>query len=362
MRNVRKSNRKKKKQTKRQLLKFAGAVVLVVIAVGLLCSTCEKHVEVQESQKMQGVWVSYVDFKKLGLYNKTENEFRANAEAFYERAESFSLNTVFFHVRAFKDATYNSDYFPMSKYIWDRKEEISYDPLEIMIELAHEHDMQLHAWMNPYRQRTLEQAILDPAKQSSTDNILLCIDEVLENYQVDGIHFDDYFYKEGSNVSTSEKMNHVNNMIRTVYKEVKKLNPDAVFGISPAGNVGYCESIGADVKTWMSEDGYVDYVIPQIYWTDEHSATWREKMFSDTLDEWCEMRENDADLYVGLALYRTGTSAADDPGWERSDHNIEFQINQIQQKKCDGFVFFSASDLFRKRAESELSHSLPLLE
>lgn len=85
-------------------------------------------------------------------------------------------------------------------------------------------------------------------------------------------------------------------------------------------------------------------------------------MFSDTLDEWCEMRENDADLYVGLALYRTGTSAADDPGWERSDHNIEFQINQIQQKKCDGFVFFSASDLFKKSAESELSHSLPLLE
>lgn len=356
MRKQRKRKKTKRTGDRRRHLKFAGAVFLIILAVSLMVSTCQEHQGSEENGDLRGVWLSYTDFKELGLYNQTETDFRQNAERFFDKAEDCSVNTVYFHVRAFRDAAYLSERFPMSQYLWDRQETIPYDPLEIMTEMAHEYDMELHAWLNPYRNASFEEAILDPADESSTEEILQCIREIAENYPVDGIHFDDYFYEEGSSVSDQAKMEAVNGMVRSVYALVKEIDPDLKFGISPAGNVSYCESIGADVKTWLSEDGYVDYVIPQLYWTDEHTAQWRENMFSDTLEEWCRMNQNDTDLYIGLALYKAGTEEADDPGWENSDENLAIQTGKVRDAGCGGTVLFTASDLFRESAQKELEN------
>lgn len=353
---TRKSKRRKSKsdRERRQAVKTAIAVFLVVIVSTLGMSMCRSGNSPELSEEVRGIWVSYVDFGKLGLSNKSEAEFRENAEAFYERAEALHINTVYFHVRAFRDAVYISETFPVSRAIWSRPEKIPYDPLEIMVELAHEHEMELHAWMNPYRNSSFDQEILDPAEEATTEEILKSVYEVIENYDVDGIHFDDYFYNEGDDLSTGEKMDNVNRMIRQVYKAVHEADNDLVFGISPAGNISYSESLGADIRTWLSQDGYVDYIIPQIYWTDEHSAQWRDEMFSDTLDEWITLNTNDTLLYVGLALYKAGTDDIDDLGWKSSTGNIAFQIQIVREKRADGYAFFSAADLYRDSAADEL--------
>lgn len=352
MKKKRKRRRKFRLQKKEKILIVVLGAVLVLLAVLIGIAAC--HHKTENRDEVRAVWFAYVDFKDLGLHNKSEKEFRKNAKAFFEKAEDYSINTVYFHVRAFRDATYKSKTFKMNRYLWDKEEEIPYDPLEIMIELAHKYGMELHAWLNPYRNYQLDQKILDPASQSSTEEILTCVEEVLTGYKVDGIHFDDYFYQEGSKTPVDEKKANVNRMIKSVYETVKSCGEQFQFGISPAGNVSYCESIGADVKTWLSEDGYVDYIAPQIYWTDEHSASWRDKMYSDTLDEWIAMNKNKAPLYVGLALYRTGEKADDDPGWGRADDNIAKQIAQLREKNCGGFALFSARDFKRKGAQKEL--------
>ncbi len=337
------------------MLKIAAAVFLLIAAV-LMLPMCHNDDVKRSGESVVGVWVSYGDFDTLGLYNQNEDGFRANAESFLDKAEYYGVNTVYFHVRAFRDAVYKSDHFPLASYVWDKNDNIDYDPLKVIVELAHEHDMELHAWMNPYRNTSFEEKILDPASKETREEILLCVEEVLDNYDVDGIHFDDYFYEDGNTLSESEKKKNVNRMVREVYKTVHSAGRNLVFGISPAGNTSYCASIGADIETWMSEDGYVDYIVPQIYWTDEHTAPWRDDMFSDTLNEWIDLNKNDTDLYIGLAAYKAGINEEADPGWAGSSENLALQVMQIKEKECGGYVFFSAGDFYRNSAGEELGN------
>ncbi len=353
-RKKRKAKKQVQLQRRRRLLAGMGILLIVLILLGI---SLGKGLDDQKTdEEIRGIWLAYVDYKALGLHNKSEAKFRENAEAFFREAEKNSMNTVYFHVRAFRDAAYKSQTFPMSKYLWSKKKEIPYDPLQIMVELAEKHDMQLHAWLNPYRNRDFDRAILNPADDSSTEEILRCVDEILQNYEVDGIHFDDYFYEEDSKVPEKKMMKHVNRMVRAVYSKVKTYGLDIRFGISPAGNIGYCQSIGADVKTWMSQEGYVDYIMPQIYWTDQHSATWKENMFTDTLDEWIELNQADIPLYPGLALYRAGEKGKDDPGWQESSDNLAQQVRILRERGCGGFALFSARDLFRQDAQEEIEN------
>lgn len=349
--------RKNKLNGKQKVLIGILAALVFVVTIGVTTSILSVKPP-EEPEEMRGIWIAYLDFKELGLHNKSKNVFTKNAEAFLQKAKDNNLNTVFFHVRAFRDATYQSETFPISKFLWDKKEPISYDPLKIMAKLAHKNGMQLHAWLNPYRNRKPEQRILNPEKEETTEEILTCVREIMKEYSVDGIHFDDYYYPETGfkKVSETDKRNNVNKMVKAVYKEVKSINEEVKFGISPAGNLQYAQSIGADIDTWLSQDGYVDYIIPQIYWTDKHSATWREKMFSDTLDQWISKNKKEKPLYVGLALYMTGKKADYDPGWKKSSHNLEKQLGILRERDCKGFVLFSAKDLYRKEAKKELKN------
>lgn len=358
-----KKRRGKKRRTsirirrkRRRALAAAGIFLLLAVGIGTGLSLLHAGGSGERPEEVRAVWVSYMDFKALDLYNRSEDDFRHNGELLFQEAEKYAVNTVYFHVRAFRDAAYPSETFPISRYIWDREEDIPYDPLEIMTELAKKHDMELHAWLNPYRNRDFDKPILNPASEKSTEEILLCVREILDNYDVAGIHFDDYFYKEDSKIPERKMKENVNRMVRAVYREVKSYDRELQFGISPAGNVSYCESIGADVRTWVAQKGYVDYIIPQIYWTDQHSAAWREKMFTDTLDEWIDMNEAEIPIYIGLALYRTGKRASDDPGWGKSSTNLARQVARLREKNCGGFALFSAKDFLRRGAQRELEN------
>lgn len=352
MKKKRKGSGRRNPLAKKRFLAAAG--LIVALCIGLCCFWYVNRDQTPE--EIRGVWLSYVDFEPLGLYNQTEENFREHAEAFFQQAEENSINTVYFHVRAFRDAAYKSERFPMSKYIWDKDEEIDYDPLTIMVKLAKKHHMQLHAWLNPYRNKSSDDPILDPASKTSTEEILSCIQEILNTYDVAGIHFDDYFYMGGSPEPTETKKKYVNEMIRSVYKAVKECGEDFQFGVSPAGDIAYCETIGADVKTWLSGDGYVDYLIPQIYWTDSPGEEWQENMFSNTLDQWLKINKAKVPVYVGLALYKAGETSSDDQGWSESSSNLAEQICQMREKQCGGFALFSAKHFLRENARQELEN------
>lgn len=318
--------------------------------------------------EMKGLWVGFCDFSTAGLKYTNATTYRKNVETMLDKAEKLGTNTIFFHTRAFHDATYPSKKFSASNYmtveggtglaVFD-----DYDPLQIVIDEAHSRGMDVQAWMNPYR--VTYYTFLDPAKDSSTKDILTAVDEVMK-YDIDGIHFDDYFYHSKSkykdqdtgkkytvNISASEKRSNVNKMIRTVYSHIKAKDKNMSFGISPQGNYDNDMNAGADVKTWLSHSGYVDYVIPQIYWTNTYGSDDDITMYTNRLNQFKNLLKNDAKMYVGLALYRTGKSYSDDHGWQYSGDIMVDQIKELRTKNLDGYVLFSASNLYNKESSTE---------
>lgn len=235
----------------------------------------------------------------------------------------------------------------------------NYDPLEILVEKAHKYNMSFHAWLNPYRKKM--GVIFNPGKTSSTNRIVRITKEILQNYEVDGIHFDDYFYPSRSKgaqfykVSVAKRKKVINNMVKKIYKTVKSYNKNLLFGISPAGNIEYAESLGCDLKSWLSKDGYIDYIIPQIYWSDQYRLSGKTvKMYSNRLNEWLDLNENDTPMFIGLALYRAGSRSSSDLGWSRKNNNIVTQIRQLKREGCEGFVLFSSSYLYKSVTQKEV--------
>lgn len=309
--------------------------------------------------ELRGIWISYIDYEDAGLYDQSEASFKANSDAMFKKLKLYGFNTVYFQVRPYDDAVYPSDIFKWCTYL--APSEPSYDPLEILVEKAHKYGLSFHAWINPYR--ITQEKILNPAKNSSTKRIVDGVKEIIENYDVDGIHFDDYFYPSKHkgmqyySVPVSERKENVNDMIRTVYSTIKKHNPDLTFGISPAGNTEYAESIGCDLETWVNGDGYVDYIIPQLYWSDNYmTSEGKTNFYSDTLEEWTTLICGEKPTYIGLALYKSGMNSSVDRGWKKSNSNITNQIKLERDYGCDGYVMFSYRSIFTKEGKKEFAN------
>ncbi|MCI8308250.1 MAG: family 10 glycosylhydrolase [Lachnospiraceae bacterium] len=307
----------------------------------------------------RGIWISYIDYEDAGLYDQSESSFKANSDAMFKKLKSYGFNTVYFQVRPYDDAVYPSDIFKWCTYL--APSEPSYDPLEILVEKAHKYGLSFHAWVNPYR--ITQENIHNPAKNASTERIVDGVKEIIENYDVDGIHFDDYFYPSRHkgmqyySVPIAERKENVNNMIRTVYAAIKQQNPDITFGISPAGNTEYAESIGCDLETWVNEDGYVDYIIPQLYWSDNYKTSdGNTKFYTDTLEEWTSIISGSKPTYIGLALYKAGLKSSVDKGWRKSKSNIINQIKLERDYGCDGYVMFSYRSLFTQDGKKEFAN------
>ncbi len=162
--------------------------LMMLLAAVMFCTMNVKTAQAEEDE-VRAVWVSFYEYKGAGLKNKPEGTFRVNADKMFRNIRDNGCNTVYFHVRAFDDAIWPSDNFEFSTYMGQEPE---YDPLAILIETAHKYGLSFHAWMNPYR--ITQKKIYDPSKPSTNSRILLAVREVIDQYEVDGIHFDDYFY------------------------------------------------------------------------------------------------------------------------------------------------------------------------
>lgn len=336
-------------------------MLLAVVVAALACGMGINQEAEAGSLSTRGVWVSCFEYESLGLQDQSESVFRANANRIFANIKANGCNTVYFHVRSFDDAIYPSAVTGWSRYLTTSGRAPSYDPLKILISSAHSYGLKFHAWLNPYR--VTSKKVLNPGSAATTERIVKQVKEIVDHYAVDGIHFDDYFYptneKKYNRVSQSVRKKNVNHMVKSVYQAVKAKKKSLKFGISPAGDISYCEKIGADVKTWLSQSGYVDYIIPQIYWSDQYRMSGRKTaLFSNRLAEWRAINTRDVPMYIGLALYKAGCSLQEDPGWKKSSKNIASQLKLIRAGNTEGYVLFSYSDLYRAGASEEIRHYL----
>ncbi len=370
---------------------FAAALFFVLIMTGM--GAVNPGSRVKASSEVRATWISYIDFEAAGLKDTSEADFRTKVSAIYDGIAGKNLNTVYVHARAFNDAIYPSENFGWSEYITSNKSGPGYDPLAIMVELAHQKGLRIEAWMNPYRistssartgyiKSTAAQAELARMLEYSSSGGQSCLvwnpadaevrrliaqeaGYIVKNYDVDGIHFDDYFYDPAyyGNTTAAQRRTFVNDLVSNVYSEIKSADSSVEFGISPAGNVSDCLEDGADVKTWLSGTGYIDYLVPQIYWSDSYGASGTTAMFSNRLNEFLSINNNGTDIYVGLALYKVASkpSLSSDPGWTNSSRNLAEQVEYAVSKGVKGFSLFSSAQLSYQSTQTELNNLMDMV-
>jgi len=357
-------------------------------------------------REMRGAWISTVeniDWPTKGVFDP-EQQRKDFVRLLDELAET-GINAVFTQVRPTSDSFYPSEYFPWSHWLTGQQGKApsdGYDPLKFMIEEAHKRNMEFHAWINPYRiSMNTDVGQLDPGHPArvhpdwvvsnngklyfnpgisdAKDYIVAGVTEIVKNYDVDGIHMDDYFYpypgteafndakqyneykSGGGTLSLGDwRRENVNSIVKDLHDGVKALKPYVKFGISPFGiwrNKGSdptgSETTGeqnydglyADTRTWM-KNGWVDYLAPQIYWHFGYSAAAYEKLIDWWTKEINGQNDNSGkhaiQLYIGQAAYRVG----EDNNWKNPDQlPAQLRFNRDQGGQVSGSIMFSTSHL-----------------
>lgn len=344
-------------------------------------------------KEMRAAWISTV-------YNmdwpKTKNNISKQKQEYIEmldKLKGIGINTVVFQVRPKSDALYNSSINPWSDVLTGTQgKNPGYDPLAFAIEESHKRGMEIHAWFNPYRvttsgtdinklasnnQARLHQDWLleynsgsnkalmyNPGLPEVRKHIVDTVSEVVRNYNVDGIHFDDYFYRDGMNDDDTYKKygnrlnkgdwrrENVNTLLREVKSAIKLIKPNVEFGVSPSGiwknkssdptgsdtrGFEHYSKSYADSRTWIRE-GLIDYIVPQIYWTIGYSAA----DYSKLVSWWSnEVKGYNVDLYIGQGVYRQGGSDSLNIASE-----IKQQINLNRKySEVKGSMYFSTRDI-----------------
>lgn len=350
----------------------------------------------QDDEEMRGVWVSYMELTMENEKDKSEDRFTEKFEEIAENCKKFGYNTLVVQVRPFCDALYKSDYFPWSHILTgEQGKNPDYDPLEIMCDICRENNLKIHAWINPYRIstqstpselsddnpyikdnsigfKTEKGTYLDPSDENARKLIVEGIAEIVSNYDVDGVQFDDYFYPaemenedeeqydeyikgcSGDSMTLEEwRKANVSLLISDAYRTIHIIKSDVEFGISPQGNINNNDELFADVRLWCTTNGYLDYICPQIYFSLENPAL----TFEDSLESWCELEFADnVKLYVGLAGYKAGTD--DDEGtWLENDDILSQEYKLIcDNKKASGFMLYSYASLSSASGQKEMEN------
>ena len=344
--------------------------------------------DVYEKQKydMRGVWITPLtgDVRVNGV-----DTFKNAMNEAIETMKQYNLNAMMFHIRIHNDALYPSQYNPKATYV-SNIDFNEFDPLEWLIERCHEEAIEFHAWMNPYRVGTSyiypevnpasknsnllfgNTTILNPSLQLVRDFLVDTCMEVVENYDVDAIHFDDYFYTDGIYISrtSDEKREDINAFILDLSNSIREYNETnnkyVQLGIAPTGvyrNVGsynqamngtynangdyssygsntsaqehYASYLFADTKKWVDNE-WIDYIIPQSYWGFSHSVAG----FADVVDWWAKaVAKKKVNLYSGMGIYRTTESWAD-------EYEADRQIRYVTKHSLvQGHCIFSYKNL-----------------
>ena len=387
-------------------------LIFCLIAFSGCSSTKEPEKKKQESERTtvtakeneyRAIWLSYLE---LSFAGKTEEQFQKDIDARFDNIKNAGLNTVILHVRANCDAIYPSDIFPFSAVAFGG-ETPSFDPLKYMVASAKEKGLRVEAWINPYRvsgsnkditaldEKSPARIWLEDGDAANDNNVLFWGDgiylnpasaevrslirngilELLENYNIDGIQFDDYFYPtadpdfdEGSyneykasggvSMSLEEwRRTNVSLLLSECYKAIHKYE-GKTFGISPAAAVStdktdknYAEYF-ADIYAWMENEGYIDYIAPQLYFGfDYPDESFR---FERLLEQWRKAeRSETVKLYIGLDAYKIGLEDSGSREWIESEGILSRQISSLRKKGADGYIIYSYSGLFSENTKNK---------
>lgn len=361
------------------------------------------------TDEYKAFWFSYYDYTAYRAKYKKRNAttFKKYFTQAVKKGKSLGMNCIIVHVRPFGDAMYKSKYFPWSKCISGKQgKNPGYDPLKIMTQVAHANGMKIEAWINPYRvasgstnykklstknparkwhnkKKTRRNVLAykgslyyNPAKAQVRNLIVNGVKEIVENYDVDGIHMDDYFYPafSSSNVNSafdakeyrastmakgkqnivSFRREQVNMLVKAIHRAVKSIDPSVTFGISPAGNIDNLTSrysYYVDINKWLNSSDYVDYICPQIYWGFKHPYA----KFDRVTNRWMNAtKSKKVKVYIGIAVYRAGhnigAGSAERREWRTDANILKKQVQYARKKGCDGFAFFDYQDLKSKKS------------
>ena len=332
---------------------------LIILSLFILLCSCtpyeaDKNTNTQK-RLITGVWISCYELNTMLDTGDFKKEFDAAAEKIHR----LHITDAFVHVRAFGESLFDSEYYPRN----EKTKQYDFDVLEYMIKVLKGKNIRMHAWINPFR--LPDGSFSDPADETVRANIILGIREILNKYDVDGIHFDDYFYpsdgkfsdeksysdyqKSGKDaLSLSEyRTANINALVFSAKSAIKHMNPDLVFSISPAADMEKNKNQAfADIPYWC-ESGAVDLIMPQLYFGFDYPDD--NFKFEKLLNEWRKIpRAEGVKMVIGLASYKLGTDTAPDTDeWKNGTDVLAREINKCKEfSDISGICFFSYSSLF----------------
>ena len=334
------------------------------------------------SEKMNAAWITTVYNKDWPLNKKDSNTQKKEMRDLLDNLKDTGINTVMFQARAKGDALYKSNINPWSDILTGvQGKDPGYDPLAYVIEQAKLRGMKVHVWLNPYRVTTSgtdlnKLNINHPARKNPDwtlshdgrlyynpelpevkQHIIDTVSEIVRNYDIDGIHFDDYFYPANYPLPEGEgrdgqvansRRNHITEMISRVKETIKSIKPSVEFGVSPRGiwKNKSSDSQGSDTRgaesyyadyadtiNWV-QNKYVDYIVPQVYWEFGLSAADYPKVVSWWADK---LKNTNVDLYIGQGIYKPVVAKEID---KQMEYNKKFST-------IKGSVFYTSGDILK---------------
>ncbi len=376
----------------KKIILIAIVLVFLFFTFMIIGAKATENDNASNIDEIRAVYFSYIEFNSY-IKGKKSEESKNNIKNILDNIKNMNLNTIIVHVRPFSDSIYKSKYYPISDTILNNNNEVpDYDVLDFFITEAHSRNLKIEAWINPFRisnDTKLDNISVDsiyykfinssdamiindkgiylnPASVEVRSLIIDGIKEIVANYDIDGIHFDDYFYpnesidlksydeyiKNGGTMSLNEyRLNNISILIKDTYSSIKNIKPDVKFGIAPEGNIenNYDKSF-LDVNKILSNEGYIDYIMPQLYFGFENET----KPFIDTINIWNSLIEVDSiDLIPALAFYKIGTvdtyALSGKNEWIENSDIIKKQIVISRNvSNYDGFSLFRYDYIFNK--------------
>lgn len=382
------------------LKRSALAAVLLAIAALPMSSGVKREV--------RSVWMATVWALDWPSSTSSTTAQKNEMVKYLDVLQKNNFNAIYFQVRTMSDAFYKSSYEPWSSYLTGtRGKDPGWDPLAFVVEECHKRGMECHAWVNPYRFSTgsnwstaqdqaLKSAgmllaytksdgktttILNPGLESVRKRIVDVCKEIISNYDVDGLVFDDYFYPEGIPVTSSAgdydlwqksgasmtfgdwRRNNVNQMVADVYKMVQQQKPYVRFGISPAGaactsaavaakhGIDRCpvasdwqyDGIFSDPVAWL-EAGTIDYISPQLYWKTNHKTN----PFGPMTKWWSYVAKHFGRHHYASHSISFLNSSNTTSDWEEIGKQVQFS-RDYTENEAPGAVFYSAAYVTGKK-------------
>ncbi len=378
-------------------MKIIQRYILILILCSLL------FVPTRAEIAFRGAWIATVaniDWPTAETVGDTEKQ-QAEIVWLLDSLEAIGINAIIFQVRPTADALYYSELEPTSHWlVGTQGAALSWDPLEWTIQQAHQRHMEVHVWLNPYRVNLAKtdtseicadhiwrrhpewfweynkQWYFDPGLDVTREWICTIVQDIVLRYDIQAIHMDDYFYPypsggkpipdaktfakypRGFTDIADWRRNNVNLVIQDIYRTIRECNKNVQFGISPfgvwrnasvdptgsattAGITNY-DDLYADIRLWI-KSGWIDYVLPQLYWEIGKKAADYE-----TLAHWWanEVRGTNCRLYIGMAPYRLENASPKTPWGQGNEISRQMRLNRTIPE-ISGECFYSTRPLLR---------------